>query len=71
MTRSTGKFADPEWRRKRASKAGKARHSLDAYVRSIVDRAPELTAEQRAKLAVLLQVPGGDVAKNDAEGSAA
>jgi hypothetical protein len=31
------------------------RHSLDAYIRSIVARAPELTAEQKNELAVILR----------------
>jgi hypothetical protein len=31
------------------------RHSLDTYIRSIVDRAPELTAEQRDRLAAILR----------------
>ena len=47
--------ADPEYRHKRARKAAAARHSLDAYIRSIVDRAPELTPAQRDRLAVVLR----------------
>jgi hypothetical protein len=35
------------------------RHSLDTYINSIVARAPELTPEQRDRLAVLLR-PGPD-----------
>jgi hypothetical protein len=31
------------------------RHSLDTYIKSIVDRAPELTSEQRDRLAVILR----------------
>jgi hypothetical protein len=46
---------DPEYRHKRARKAAAARHSLDTYIRSIVDRAPELTAEQRDRLAAILR----------------
>jgi len=47
---------DLQERRKIASRAGKARHSTDAYIRAIVARAPELTPEQRDKLATLLRV---------------
>jgi hypothetical protein len=36
----------------------KRRHSLDVYIRSIVDRAPELTPEQRDRLAILLRPSG-------------
>jgi hypothetical protein len=36
----------------------KRRHSLDVYIRSIVDRAPELTPEQRDRLAGLLRPSG-------------
>lgn len=49
-----GKLADPDFRRERARTAALARTSLDHYVRTIVDRAPELTDEQRARLATLL-----------------
>jgi hypothetical protein len=51
----TGKLADPDWRRERARRAGQAAHSLDHYVRKVVDRAPELTPEQRDKLAAILR----------------
>jgi hypothetical protein len=47
--------ADPAYRRARAKKAAQRRHSLDTYIRSIVDRAPELTAEQRDRLAAILR----------------
>jgi hypothetical protein len=53
---------DPQVAHDRASKAGRASHSLDSYVKRIVDRAPELTPEQRDRLAVLLRSPGGDAA---------
>lgn len=59
-----GKLADPEFRRARASKGGKARSSLDSYVRQVVDRAPELTEEQRAKLALII-LRGGANARGD------
>lgn len=38
----------------------KRRHSLDTYIKSIVDRAPELTPEQRDKLAVVLRPASPD-----------
>ena len=42
------------------SKGGKAAQSLDAYITRIVDRAPELTDEQIARLRPLLaRVSGG------------
>jgi hypothetical protein len=31
------------------------RHSIDTYIKSIVDRAPELTPEQRDRLAAILR----------------
>jgi hypothetical protein len=49
-----GKLADPGFRSARARKAGKAAHSLDHYVRHIVDRAGELTGEQVDQLRALL-----------------
>lgn len=36
----------------------KRRHSLDTYINSIVDRAPELTPEQLDKIALLLRPTG-------------
>jgi hypothetical protein len=39
----------------RARKAGQASHSLEHYVSKVVDRAPELTTEQRDRLATLLR----------------
>jgi hypothetical protein len=51
-----GKLADPEFRRERARKAGAASHAtLNRHVKAIVDRAPELTDEQKCRLAVLLR----------------
>jgi hypothetical protein len=52
----TGKNADPEFRRERAIHAALTRNTLDHHVKAIVDRAPELSAEQRDKLAVLIEV---------------
>lgn len=40
----------PEQRTERARKAALARHSLDTYVKTVVDRAPELTLEQKSRL---------------------
>jgi hypothetical protein len=42
----------------KARDMAKRRHSLDVYIRSIVDRAPELTPEQRDRLAILLRPSG-------------
>ena len=53
----TGKLADPEFRRQRAARASAAAHTLDTYIQRVVDRAPELTAAQRERLALLLH-PG-------------
>jgi hypothetical protein len=50
----TGKLADPEFRRERASKAARASHSLGAHVRAIVAKADDLTAEHRRELALML-----------------
>lgn len=57
---TSGKLADPAWREERARKAALASHSLDAHVKAIVDRAPELTPAQREQLALLLRPGGGD-----------
>lgn len=51
---SSGKLADPEFRRERASKAARAAHTIDAHIRAIVRSAPGLTAEQAEKLRALL-----------------
>ena len=55
-----GKLADPEFRRLRATKAAQARTTLEAHIRAVVSRAPEMTNEQRDRLALLLR--GGDAA---------
>jgi hypothetical protein len=54
-TERIGPLSDPAVRRERARRAGLASHSLDCYVRKLVARAPELTNEQRDKLALLLR----------------
>jgi hypothetical protein len=41
----------PEQLSERARKGAQARHSLDTYVKTVVDRAPELTPAQRDLLA--------------------
>ena len=48
----------PAQRTERARKAALARTSLDTYVKTIVDRAPELNAEQRARLAAIFAADG-------------
>jgi hypothetical protein len=55
---------DPRERREIARRAGKARHSTEVYIKALVDRAPELSAEQRDKLASLLRTTA---ASNDRE----
>lgn len=66
MTRSTGKLADPAFRRERAAKAARTRTSIDHHIEKVVDAAPDLTASQRDKLAMLfrptLEVGGSDAA---------
>lgn len=51
---AAAKTLTPEQLSARARKAAAARHSLDSYIDSIVRRAPELTAEQIAKLRPIL-----------------
>lgn len=55
MTKSTGIAANPEYRRERAAKAGKAGHTVDAYVKQVLARAPELTEAHRQQLREMLQ----------------
>lgn len=43
----------PAQRTERARKAAQARHSLETYVKTVVDRAPELSEAQRARLAAI------------------
>lgn len=57
---AASKTLTPEQRTERARKAGRAAHSLDVHIRAVVDRAPELTADQVAKLrAVFAPVVNG------------
>jgi hypothetical protein len=55
---AASKTLTPEQRTERASKAARARNSLDCYVKQVVDRAPELTPEQVAKLRTILAPAG-------------
>jgi hypothetical protein len=45
---------NPRVARERAALGGKASQTVDAYITRIVNRAPELTDAQRARLAALL-----------------
>ena len=58
MPEITGSVLDPEFRKRRAQHAAKARTSLDHYVRQVVERAPDLTDEQRTRLAAILRGSG-------------
>ena len=49
------KLADPEWRRWRARKAAQARTTIDHHIDAIVAAAPELTPEQKDRLATILR----------------
>jgi hypothetical protein len=51
----TGKNADPEFRHRRAKCGRAAQETTEHYIRKLVDRAPELTPEQRDRLAILLR----------------
>jgi len=50
---------DPQVAHERARKAALASHTTESLIKRIVDRAPELTDAQRARLAVLLAPVGG------------
>lgn len=52
----------PEQLSERARKAARARHSLDTYVKTVVDRAPELTEAQRTRLAAIFAPTTGEAA---------
>lgn len=51
----SGKLADPGFRHRRARDAARARTSVDHHISKLVDAAPELTSEQRSRLATLLR----------------
>jgi hypothetical protein len=50
-----GTNADPEFRRLRGQYGAEQRESLDRYITKILARAPELTSEQRDRIATLLR----------------
>ena len=50
-----GTNADPAFRRLRGQYGAQRRESLDRYVQKVVEHAPELSAEQRNRLAALLR----------------
>ena len=56
----TGSISDPDFRRRRAEHAARARTTVEHYIDKLVDEAPPLTAEQRARLAILLTSSGGE-----------
>jgi hypothetical protein len=56
---------DPQVAHERAVKAARASHSLDSYIRRLVDRAPELTDEQRSRLVAALR-PSTSVSHKEA-----
>lgn len=50
----TGSLADPDFRHRRAVHAAKARTNVDHYIQQLVERAPELTSDQKQRLSLLL-----------------
>lgn len=59
MPRQYRSTLTPEQRSEKARKAAAARHSLDTYVKTLVDRAPELTERQIAMLAPIFAEKSG------------
>jgi hypothetical protein len=57
MPALTGSITDPDFRRRRAAHAARARTTVDHYIDKLVDEAPPLTPQQRDRLATLLR-PG-------------
>lgn len=55
MPHLTGSIDDPEFRHRRAVLAAKTRTSVDHYIKKLVEDAPELTPDQRDRLAGLLR----------------
>jgi hypothetical protein len=51
----TGTSNDAEFRRRRAQHARAAQDSIDSHIKRLVERSPELTSEQRNRLALLLR----------------
>lgn len=60
MVKYNGKLADPQWRHDRAVNAARARESTERLIQKIVDAAPELSTEQKQRLAVMLVTPPGE-----------
>lgn len=63
----TGTIQDPEFRHRRAKLAARTRTSLDHHIKKVVDAAPELTSDQRDRLALIFKTAesgdfGGDAA---------
>lgn len=56
---ATGVAKDPDFRKKRAAAGGAASHSVDRFVRALVQRAPELTENHRSQLRALLASTDG------------
>ena len=56
----TGSIGDPDFRRRRAEHAARARTTVEHYIDKLVDEAPPLTDDQRHKLAQLLAPAGRD-----------
>jgi hypothetical protein len=56
----TGTTADPDFRRRRAAHAAAVRNSLDNHIKKVVDAAPELTPDQRDRLALIFKTESGD-----------
>lgn len=52
---AASKTLTPEQRSERARNAAHVRNSLDTYVNQVVARAPQLTEEQKAKLATVFR----------------
>lgn len=50
----SGKLADPSFRSERARAAALTRTTLDHHIQRLVDAAPQMTEEQRARIAALL-----------------
>lgn len=51
----TGTTKDADFRRRRARHAAAVRNSLDNHIKQVVDAAPQLTPDQRDRLALIFQ----------------
>jgi hypothetical protein len=67
LSRSTGRLADPEFRRERASKAGRARTSVDYHIQKLIESAPTPTPEQAERLRAWLPPVAEDGGGADGE----